>query len=126
MKKEIVDIEGVAPPSAPFNHIVKANGFLFFSSQLSTDLKTNKIIPGDMRAMVEDQQHRVAAALEQFSVLAFAGPQRGRLLLDAGLQIGGVAVQVLAGGPVNVTHQFGRIAELLHVGADSQVDRRLG
>ncbi len=48
MKREILNIKGVAPPSAPFNHVIKAGGFLFFSSQLSIDLKTNKIIPGDI------------------------------------------------------------------------------
>jgi len=48
MKKEIVKIEGVAPSPAPFNHIVKAGGFLFITSQLSTDLETNKILPGNI------------------------------------------------------------------------------
>ena len=48
MKKEIVNIEGIAPPTAPFNHVVKANGFLFLSSQLSADLKTNEILPGSV------------------------------------------------------------------------------
>ncbi|RLE47302.1 RidA family protein [Candidatus Woesearchaeota archaeon] len=46
MKKEILNIDGVAKPPAPFNHVVKAGGFLFVTSQLSTDLKTNEILPG--------------------------------------------------------------------------------
>jgi 2-iminobutanoate/2-iminopropanoate deaminase len=46
MKKEIIKIEGIASPGGPFNHVVKGAGFLFFTSQLSTDLTTNQIIPG--------------------------------------------------------------------------------
>jgi 2-iminobutanoate/2-iminopropanoate deaminase len=48
MKKEIIKIEGVASPSAPFNHVIKANGFLFFTSQLSADIKTGEILPGSV------------------------------------------------------------------------------
>lgn len=48
MKKEIIRIEGIASPDVPFNHVVKAGGFLFFSSQLSVDLKTNEILPGSV------------------------------------------------------------------------------
>jgi 2-iminobutanoate/2-iminopropanoate deaminase len=46
MKKEIIRIKDLAPAPAPFNHVVKAGGFLFFSSQLSVDLRTNEILPG--------------------------------------------------------------------------------
>lgn len=48
MEKEIINIDGVAKPQGPFNHIVKAGGFLFITSQLSADLKTNKIIEGNI------------------------------------------------------------------------------
>jgi len=48
MKKKIIKIEGVASPPAPFNHVVKAGGFLFFSSQLSADIRTNEIVPGSV------------------------------------------------------------------------------
>ena len=48
MKKEIIRIEGIASPDVPFSHVVKAGGFLFFSSQLSVDLKTNEIMPGSV------------------------------------------------------------------------------
>ncbi len=37
MRKEIVKIKGVLDPSAPFNHVIKADNFLFLSSQLSAD-----------------------------------------------------------------------------------------
>ncbi|MFX1339849.1 MAG: RidA family protein [Promethearchaeota archaeon] len=48
MKKEVINIEGIKTPTAPFNHVVKAGNFLFLTSQLSADLKTNKIIGGDI------------------------------------------------------------------------------
>jgi 2-iminobutanoate/2-iminopropanoate deaminase len=46
LKKEIIMIDGVATPDSPFNHVVKAGGFIFLTSQLSCDLKTNRIIGG--------------------------------------------------------------------------------
>lgn len=49
MKKEIIKIEGINNRSGTFHHVVRANGFLFLSSQLSCDLKTGEIIPGDVK-----------------------------------------------------------------------------
>ncbi len=54
MKKEIIMIDGVPKPDSPFNHVIKAGGFLFLTSQLSCDLKTNRIIGGTM----EEQTRR--------------------------------------------------------------------
>jgi 2-iminobutanoate/2-iminopropanoate deaminase len=48
LKKEIIMIDGVPKPDSPFNHVIKAGGFLFLTSQLSCDLKTNRIIGGTM------------------------------------------------------------------------------
>lgn len=48
MNKEIINIGGIKTPTAPFNHVVKAGNFIFLSSQLSADLKTNKIIGGNI------------------------------------------------------------------------------
>jgi len=48
LNKEIINISGVKTPTAPFNHVVKAGNFIFLSSQLSADLKTNKIIGGNI------------------------------------------------------------------------------
>ncbi|MFX1537757.1 MAG: RidA family protein [Promethearchaeota archaeon] len=48
MKKEIVTIEGITTPAGPFNHVVKAGKFLFLTTQLSIDLKTGKILGGDI------------------------------------------------------------------------------
>lgn len=46
MKKEIIHIPGIPPHTASFQHVVKADGFLFFTSQLSADLRTGTILPG--------------------------------------------------------------------------------
>lgn len=48
MKKEIIKINGIKKPIAPFNHVVKAGNLLFLSSQISADLKTNKILEGSI------------------------------------------------------------------------------
>ncbi len=48
MKKEIIKINGIKNPIAPFNHVVKAGNLLFLTSQLSADLKTNKILEGSI------------------------------------------------------------------------------
>ena len=62
MKKEVVGIDGIAPPMEPFNHVIRAGGLLFFTSQLSVDLKTNEIVPGS----VSEQTRR---ALENLKFL---------------------------------------------------------
>lgn len=54
MKKEIIRINGVPKPESPINHVIKAGSFLFLTSQLSCDLKTNRIIGGTM----EEQTRR--------------------------------------------------------------------
>ena len=65
MKKEIIVIDGVPKPESPFNHVVKAGGFLFLTSQLSCDLKNNRIIGGTM----EEQTRR---ALDNIKFLLLA------------------------------------------------------
>ena len=37
MKKEVMIIPGIAKPDIPFNHVVRADRFLFLTSQLSVD-----------------------------------------------------------------------------------------
>lgn len=44
--KKIIAVDGIKKPDSPFNHIIKAGGFLFLTSQLSADLRTNEIIGG--------------------------------------------------------------------------------
>ena len=65
MKKEIIMIDGVPKPDSPFNHVVKAGVFLFLTSQLSCDLKNNRIIGGT----VEEQTRRALDNVE-FLLLA--------------------------------------------------------
>ena len=46
MKKKVMIIPGISKPNLPFNHVVKAGGFLFLTSQLSVNLKTGDIKNG--------------------------------------------------------------------------------
>jgi 2-iminobutanoate/2-iminopropanoate deaminase len=48
MKKKVVIIPKIQPPSSPFNHVVRAGDFLFLTSQLSADIKTGRILGGDI------------------------------------------------------------------------------
>ncbi|TSC87685.1 MAG: putative translation initiation inhibitor, yjgF family [Microgenomates group bacterium Gr01-1014_16] len=49
MSKQVINISDVKKSSTGFNHVVKAGDFIFLSSQLSTDLKTGEIIPGEIK-----------------------------------------------------------------------------
>ncbi len=59
MKKEIIKVDGIQKPSSPFNHVVKAGDFLFLTSQLSADLRTNKIIGGTMKEQTRNALNNV-------------------------------------------------------------------
>ena len=48
MAKQVVRVPGVAAPPSPFNHVVRAGDFLFVSSQLSVNLATHTLLPGDI------------------------------------------------------------------------------
>ena len=64
MRKEIVRIKDVAAPPSPFNHVVKAGNFLFLSSQLSVDLKTNKILGGTVTEQTKQALENIKFLLE--------------------------------------------------------------
>ena len=64
MKKEVVILPGVKKPDSPFNHVVKAGNFLFLTSQLSTDLKTGKIIRGNIKDQTEQALENIKTLLE--------------------------------------------------------------
>jgi 2-iminobutanoate/2-iminopropanoate deaminase len=64
MRKEIVKIAGIANPPSPFNHVVKAGNFIFLSSQLSADLKTNKILSGNIREQTKQSLENIKFLLE--------------------------------------------------------------
>lgn len=65
MKKQIINIAGVKKPATGFNHVVKAGNFIFLSSQLSTDLKTGKIIPGDIKKQTKKTMENIKYLLSQ-------------------------------------------------------------
>lgn len=67
MKKEILIFEDVAHPPSPFNHVVKAGNFLFITSQLSVDLKTNTILPGDIKFQTKNALNNLKFLLESSS-----------------------------------------------------------
>jgi 2-iminobutanoate/2-iminopropanoate deaminase len=48
MEREIMIIPGITKPDLPFNHVVRADRFLFLTSQLSVDLKTGIIQSGNI------------------------------------------------------------------------------
>jgi len=48
MKKKVMIIPEIQTPSSPFNHVVRAGDFLFLTSQLSADMKTGRILGGDI------------------------------------------------------------------------------
>jgi 2-iminobutanoate/2-iminopropanoate deaminase len=59
LKKEIIKVDGIQKPSSPFNHVVKAGDFLFLTSQLSADLRTNKVIRGTMKEQTRNALNNV-------------------------------------------------------------------
>lgn len=64
MKKEIVNINGINKPLAPFNYVIKAGNLLFLTSQLSIDLKTNKILGGNIREQTRQALDNIKFLLE--------------------------------------------------------------
>ncbi len=64
MKKEVIVISGVKAPDSPINHAVKSGNLLFLASQLSADLKTGKIIGGDIAEQTKHALENVKFLLE--------------------------------------------------------------
>ena len=64
MKKEIMMINGIKNPDAPLNHVVKAGNLLLLSSQLSADLKTNKILRGTITKQTRQALENIKFLLE--------------------------------------------------------------
>lgn len=64
MKKEIVKIDGINNKLGTFHHVIKANGFLFLSSQISCDLKTGEIIFGDIKQQTKKTMDNVKFLIE--------------------------------------------------------------
>jgi 2-iminobutanoate/2-iminopropanoate deaminase len=64
LKKEIIKINGITKPRSPFNHVVKAGGLLFLTSQLSRDLKTGRIIGGTIEEQTRQALDNVKFLLQ--------------------------------------------------------------
>jgi 2-iminobutanoate/2-iminopropanoate deaminase len=64
MKKEVINIPGIAGPDSPFNHVLRAGETLYLTSQLSTDLKTGKIIKGDITEQTRRALENIKFLLE--------------------------------------------------------------
>lgn len=72
--KKIISADGVKKPDSPFSHVVRSGGFIFLTSQLSTDLRTNKIIGGT----VVEQTRRALGNVQL--LLRSAGSEMGDIV----------------------------------------------
>ena len=64
MKKEIIAVPDIKSPDSPFNHVVKAGETLYLTSQLSCNLKTGEIIPGDIETQTRNALENTKFLLE--------------------------------------------------------------
>ena len=68
MPKEVIEVpvisDAVRAIGAPLSPVVRANGFVFVSGLPPMDLKTGKILPGDMEAQTDASLAAVKHALE--------------------------------------------------------------
>jgi 2-iminobutanoate/2-iminopropanoate deaminase len=64
LSKEVVAIPGIQIPDSPFNHVVKVDSLLFLASQLSVDLTTGEILPGDVSEQTRRALENVKFLLE--------------------------------------------------------------
>jgi 2-iminobutanoate/2-iminopropanoate deaminase len=64
MKKEVMNILGIAVPDSPFNHVVRAGKTLYLTSQLSADLKTGEIIKGNITEQTRRALENIKFLLE--------------------------------------------------------------
>ena len=64
MKKEIIKIKGIQKPNSPFNHVIKAGDFLFLTSQLSSDLRTGRIIGGTIEEQTRNALENIKFLLQ--------------------------------------------------------------
>ncbi len=67
MKKQVVHFAEIKKPTTGFNHAVKAGNFIFLSSQLSADLKTGKIIKGNIKKQTKRAMENMKYLLSQCS-----------------------------------------------------------
>lgn len=65
MKKQVVKLAGIKKPTTGFNHVIKAENFIFLSSQLSTSLKTGEIIKGNIKQQTRRALENIKFLLRQ-------------------------------------------------------------
>ncbi len=65
MSKQVIDLKGVKKPLTGFNHVVRAGNFVFLSSQLSSELKTGKIIKGTIKEQTKRAMDNIKYLLSQ-------------------------------------------------------------
>lgn len=59
MPKEVLKVKDVGASPSPFSHIIKAGNILYLTSQLSCDLKTGKIIYGDITLQTKNALYNI-------------------------------------------------------------------
>jgi 2-iminobutanoate/2-iminopropanoate deaminase len=64
MKKEVMNLPGIAVPGSPLNHVVRVGETLYLTSQLSADLKTGKIIKGNITEQTRRALNNIKFLLE--------------------------------------------------------------
>ncbi len=64
MEREVLKIPGVRKPDSPFSHVIRAGGFLFLTSQLSSDLETGKLIGGSVSEQTRRALDNIRLLLE--------------------------------------------------------------
>ncbi|MFH1652609.1 MAG: Rid family hydrolase [Pseudomonadota bacterium] len=88
MKKEIVKIEGINNKPGTFNHVVKVNGFLFLSSQLSCDLKTGETIHGNIKEQTKRAMDNIKFLIE--------GAEPSKVSIQAPSPVPGIDIEIEA------------------------------
>ena len=106
MKKEVITIPGVQTPGATFNHVVKAGGLLFLTSQLSADLQTGQIIQVLLAACGATMDDIVKAVLylrdvndrykvnEVYREYFTKGQEPAKVTVQAASPIGGIDIEI--------------------------------
>jgi len=62
--KQVVKIPGIKAPSVPFSHVVRAGNLLFLTSQLSSDLKEDRLIIGNITEQTRQALENIRFLLE--------------------------------------------------------------
>jgi len=62
--KQVIGIPGIKTPTSPFSHVVRAGNLLFLTSQLSADLKEDKLIPGNITEQTRQALENIKFLLE--------------------------------------------------------------